>query len=411
MRALFPGIQHLLAPVAAALIFSACGGSGSSTGSDAKSEEWIRVSHDEQVFGGDDEQVMRSVTEGGPGFVAVGWDGVGGDRDAAIWTSANGRSWTRVPHDEETFGGADAQLIASITRGGPGLVAVGLDGSGGDFDAAVWVSEDGLAWERVPHDERSLGGVNFQAMQSVASSDSRLVAAGADTAGGTFDAAVWYSDDGRVWRRVPHDDELFGGPNEQDINAVASGGSGFVAAGLAEFDVPGDRDVAIWTSSDGEEWERVSHDEELFGGAEDQVVMAVVAGKQGLVAVGYDEAGGDRDAAAWRSDDGLTWSRTQLGQPSLGGDGNQVMVGIAAAEGGLIAVGRDEAGGTRWAALWTSSDAVEWDRTPSGSTFEGGIYGPVMLGVADRGGSRVVVGVDGTEGDDDAAAWVYSGRD
>ena len=323
-------------------------------------------------------------------------DGAGGDRDAAIWTSTDGLGWTRVPHVEAVFGGADAQLIASVTLGGPGLVAVGLDGSGGDFDAAVWISEDGLVWERVAHDETSLGGVNFQAMQSVTSSDSRLV------------AAVWYSDDGLDWRRVLRNEELFGGPNEQDINAVVSGGPRFVAAGFDESDAPGDRDVAIWISSDGQEWERVPHDEELFGGAEEQVVMAVASGSQGLVAVGHDEAGADRDAAVWRSDDGFIWSKTEADEASLGGDGNEVMMAVAADEGRLTAVGRADAGGARWAALWTSKDALKWEREPSGSSFEGGTHRPVMLGVADRDGARVVVGADGTDGDDDAAAWVYS---
>ncbi len=33
-----------------------------------------------------------------------------------------------------------------VTVGGPGLVAVGNDG----FDAAVWISSDGVTWSRVP---------------------------------------------------------------------------------------------------------------------------------------------------------------------------------------------------------------------------------------------------------------------
>ncbi len=350
---------------------------------------------------------MRAVAAGGPGFVAVGWDGAGGDRDAAVWTSTDGLSWHRVPHKETVFGGPDAQLMASVTQGGPGLVAVGLDGSGGDFDAAAWVSADGSSWERVPHDESSLGGVNFQAMQDVTSSGSRLTAVGADTSGGDFDAAAWFSDDGRSWTRVTHDEELFGGPNEQDINTVAVGGPGFVAAGFDESDVFGDRDVAIWTSRDGEEWVRVPHDEALFGGAEEQVVMAVEASRRGLVAVGYDEAGGDRDAAAWRSDDGLSWSRS--GEDALAGEGNQMIMAVAFDDSGLNAVGRDAAGNARWGAVWFSSDIVAWERVPSGAVFEGEANGPVMLGIALLGSSLVVVGVDGSQGDDDAAVWVNRG--
>ena len=47
--------------------------------------------------------------------------------------------WSRVPHDEKVFGGEGSQTMASVTAGGPGLVAVGWAGSRND-DAAVWVT-------------------------------------------------------------------------------------------------------------------------------------------------------------------------------------------------------------------------------------------------------------------------------
>ena len=47
-------------------------------------------------------------------------------------------TWSRVPHDEAVFGGTGDQKMRSVTVGGPGLVAVGEDGSEDDFDAAVW---------------------------------------------------------------------------------------------------------------------------------------------------------------------------------------------------------------------------------------------------------------------------------
>ncbi len=82
---------------------------------------------------------MKSVTVGGPGLVAVGSVGNDGDADAAVWTSVDGVTWSRVPHDEAVFGGAGGQLMRSVTAGGPGLVAVG----DADTDAAVWVAVPG----------------------------------------------------------------------------------------------------------------------------------------------------------------------------------------------------------------------------------------------------------------------------
>ena len=63
----------------------------------------------------------------------------GAGSDAVVWTSPDGVIWSRVPHDEAIFGGDGLQAMSSVTAGGPGLVAVGEDESGGDSDGGVWV--------------------------------------------------------------------------------------------------------------------------------------------------------------------------------------------------------------------------------------------------------------------------------
>ena len=50
--------------------------------------------------------------------------------NAAVWTSPDGFTWSRVPHDEAVFGGAGEQKMVSVTGGGLGLVAVGYDSPG-----------------------------------------------------------------------------------------------------------------------------------------------------------------------------------------------------------------------------------------------------------------------------------------
>ena len=109
---------------------------------------WSRVPNDETVFGGDGEQQMLSVTAGGPGLVAVGFDGGLDNRgsDAAVWTSVDGIVWSRIPHVEAVFGGDGQQRMLSVTVGGPGLVAVGFDTTldADRADAAVWTSVDGI---------------------------------------------------------------------------------------------------------------------------------------------------------------------------------------------------------------------------------------------------------------------------
>ena len=247
---------------------------------------WLRVPHDDVVFGG---AGMSSVTVGGPGLVAVGSADPHNDEDAVVWTSVDGITWSRVPHDESVFGGVGEQWMGSVTAGGPGLVAVGWDLVGFDADAAVWTSPDGVTWSRVPHDEEVFGGRSYQAMRELTAGGPGLVAVGEDRSRDfdDGDVAVWTSVDGITWSRVPHDEENLG---EGQVTSVTSVGSGLVAVGNVGSDA-GD-DAAVWTSTDGITWSRVPHDEAVFAGAG---MQSVTAGGPGLVAVGSD----GEAAAVW----------------------------------------------------------------------------------------------------------------
>ena len=59
------------------------------------------------------------MSAGGPGVVAVGSDGQGEDVVAAVWTSPDGITWSRVPLDEAVFGGTADQVTLGVTAGGP----------------------------------------------------------------------------------------------------------------------------------------------------------------------------------------------------------------------------------------------------------------------------------------------------
>jgi hypothetical protein len=211
--------------------------------------------------------MMLSVTTGGPGLVAVGTDGYSyrGDdyqlteipdelaADAAVWTSPDGFTWSRVPHDEAIFGGLGEQRMESVTAGGPGLVAVGsvsgvLVGSYA-FDAAVWTSPDGFTWSRVPHDEaifansRGKYGNHEEQMLSVAAGGPGLVAVGFDSIDDCgWDSAVWTSPDGFTWSRVPDERDCnVPGPYDRMLS-VTFGPSGLVAVGEEHY--PGA--AAVW---------------------------------------------------------------------------------------------------------------------------------------------------------------------
>ncbi len=149
---------------------------------------------------------VTSVAVGESGLVVAGAVGAHPRfTAAAAWTSTAGETWVRVGDDPAVFGdesSADAvdrhQVITDLVSGSLGVVAVGVDGKPGDYEAAVWVSTDGLVWERLPHDEEVFGGEGDQIMRSVVQTTEAVVVVG-ESAG---HATVWVSDDGRQWTRA-----------------------------------------------------------------------------------------------------------------------------------------------------------------------------------------------------------------
>lgn len=265
---------------------------------------WIQVASDRSVFGGSADQVAVSIVEGGPGLVAVGRDGNNGALDATVWTSPNGIDWTRVPDDEAGFGGPGSQAMFGVAAGESGLVAVGYDASGGDADAAVWTSPDGISWIRIDHDESVFGGVDDQDMLSITAGGPGFVAVGDDYASGESDGAVWTSPDGVTWKRVTG--AALGGVDTQIIESVAAAGTDLVAVG---YEYSGSSwDGVVWMSSDGATWTRAADPGSVLAGNDNEALLGVTAAGSGLIAVGYDEANGDWDTRVWTSDDGSDWT-------------------------------------------------------------------------------------------------------
>jgi hypothetical protein len=390
--------------------------------------EWYRVALDVATMGGIDASIHR-VTVGGPGLVAVGSVGSVLEADAAIWTSVDGIAWTRVPHDEEIFGGVGIQSIEDVTIGGPGLVAVGRDSYTDDSDtyavAAVWTSVDGTNWSRVPQDAAVFGGARREpaevaVMTAVATGGPGLVAVGEvgggrDMAGLTGEwlpspvAAVWTSSDGTRWTRVPHAPDVFG--TASGMTDVAPGGPGLVAVGWGEA-VRDGGGAAVWTSVDGLIWTRVPHDVDVLCCH----MTAVTAGGPGLVAVGVGSeipnpspAMETWTAVVWTSVDGLTWTRVPHDETTLGGPGLQQMTDITATGHGLVAVGEANDRRFQGATIWTSVDGVTWTRVPHdeeifGTDWIAGVTagGPGLVAV----GNQVTVGAGGFKSRGGPAIWV-----
>src|SRR5439155_25702753 len=110
-----------------------------------------------------------------------------------------------------------------------------------------------------------------------------------------YDAAVWTSTDGSRWTRIPNSDSVFGGAAGQTIRDVIWTGSLFVAGGVDWSG--GDADAAFWTSPDGLKWKRTRHNEKVFGGPGNQLVVQLGIGHAGVLAIGQSVPSGSKDAA------------------------------------------------------------------------------------------------------------------
>jgi hypothetical protein len=286
--------------------------------------DWAKVSSG----GGPGNQGMASVAEGGPGYVAVGSDDARGSYDAAVWTSTTGAVWERVP--PRKFAEPGDQQMRRVVKGGPGAVAVGYDG---DY-AAVWVF-DGHEWS--PQTSAAFGEAGHEEqMWSVTMLGRTLVAVGSDCSGGVgldcsggdLDAAVWTSTDGLRWNRESQDS--LGGSGDQQMTTVIPGGPGLVAVG---YDTHGrDRGAAVWTSKDGTQWSLVPDTTGSLGGPGDQEMKGIDTIDGTLVAGGSDGS----DAAVWTSIGGITWTKLDL--PSPGGSSQQIKSLVAVGQT-VIAVG------------------------------------------------------------------------
>ena len=220
-----PGIGSLLYDITAGGPGLVVGGEFAIPGVDARGAVWTSVDGITwtRVFESDTllTEGIELVAAGESGLVAVGAASGGPSGQPRTWTSPDGLSWT--VHE-------DVPQFSAIAATGSGFVAVGTEeltenachaGAVGDCRAAVWTSVDGITWTRVPHNDATFGaGPDKQMMSDVTAIDSGLLAVG---------TSVWYSPDGTTWSQIYHDPALAGDDGHVDGVGVAVGESAVVA--------------------------------------------------------------------------------------------------------------------------------------------------------------------------------------
>ena len=316
----------------------------------------------------------------GVSFVGGRWFVVGQVfPEAAIWTSDDGRSWSRA-EIASTRDENEVTAVTDIVELDGQLVAIGAFGlmESDQFAWMTWTSDDaGATWT-----ERR-GGPSPHALRAIVPAGDGLVAAGSDYAGTTpFDSWIAVSEDGLTWERTP---ATF---PDSEIHSLAVREDRIVAVGNSYVD--GDFDARAWYSDDGgEAWTLV----EIPDGGAPETLYEVVATDDGFVAIGDGVSGeGDSGAAAWVSADGASWERVAVADAA---DGRA----LAPVEGGLVAVGNIVGQDVGPGLSWTSVEGRTWESGPDLND------GSVVLIAADGDGSVVVAGGQ-CLGSCDAVLWI-----
>jgi len=146
---------------------------------------WQRVA-DASMFHGSRVQSIAAVP--GIGLVAVGQNLAGSI--GVVWVSGDGLAWRQVP-SAPVFGRPGIQLrMYDVTAGPHGAVVGGTLTEGIQYGvAAVWTSADGITWSRLP------SGAEFQdtEINGAAAWGSRIVAVGDRGAPDAYQATAWLS--------------------------------------------------------------------------------------------------------------------------------------------------------------------------------------------------------------------------
>jgi hypothetical protein len=196
--------------------------------------EWQPVPDDPVAFA---DAEVRAIAPLGDGYVAVGVVGTAQNPSAAVaWTSADGRTWTRV--DDPSFVGGVAVAVAVAPFGG--LVAVGSDLD--RREAVAWTSPDGHRWTRAPSEPSREWPGGYAWMTDVVAIGETVVAIGEDQGLQRGTATSWVSRDGVRWDRARSAPVQEGA----EFYAITPGGPGALAVGA--FGAPDSYVPEVWLS-------------------------------------------------------------------------------------------------------------------------------------------------------------------
>lgn len=275
-----------------------------------------------------------------------------GEQGMDVWGSADGSAWDRigriegwlVVHDVVAYKGRIIVVATSITDSGSASAPVSL------------VSEDGgKSWTQIEL-EGNVGDIVV--------TPSGLVAAGSVSGPIHPDvsinhAAIWLSDDGVAWRQGAVSDDPEGISSRIDslvwdngLNVLGSRGPHLNKETSIGIDQA--PDPTLWTSEDGtvlSDW----MPSDMVG-----FPQSAAATPHGIVAATYWSNPQAKDnSAVWASMDGSEWR-----QVSPETETGWEYTAVLSLDGLVVVVGHSTDGNDPAPRVWTSSDLAQWDSAP-----------------------------------------------
>ncbi len=237
---------------------------------------------------------------------------------AASGPTLSGPAWTEVPLGDGPASVALGDLVRCADRwyasGASRRPVADPDRAAGESAVAnapaLWSSADGRSWSPGTVAPVSYYGAR-QVLTGVTCRAGGIVALGAATGGahGNPRVSTWRSTGGGALAEVDAPIERYGGPRAITVNTVAGGPGGWLVAGN-RVGVDGGPTAAVWLSGDGAGFTEHT-DAAGLASTPDTVTMArgVTATPAGWLLWGDTRRVTElvREPALWSSADGLTW--------------------------------------------------------------------------------------------------------
>jgi len=250
--------------------------------------------------------------------------------------------------------GTPTGLVAWGTAGDPTCSGEGEGMTCGAIPVMLWTSPNGTDWSRVS----GLAAFKDARIGNIAYGSLGLLAVGNT---GFTEPAIWTSTTGASWQRLTLPTDVFTDAHLSTISATASG---YVVGGSTGGTAPTSGGVALEATSvaaawwsDGQTWNKATVNRT---GGIGTSLDAIYVGANGMVGIG--SASGGKVGTAWNSSDGKTW------QPIDGAPSAATLPSFTVGDDGtrLVAVGNADKGQL---VIWISDDGATWRAIPfSGAT-------------------------------------------